>query len=176
MSEQQPIPARTLAALKFSEQIKALAAQSASNLNIEVNSKDAVLPSIEFNPDSLNMLKVDRPRIVCLVGSTRFMEAFQRANYMESLAGRIVLSIGCMTTADAAKLEQWGTSPETKRKLDELHKAKIRLCDEIYVLNVDDYIGATTADEIEYALSLGKKIRWLEGRKLAPATATEGQP
>lgn len=107
----------------------------------------------------------DRPRIVCLVGSTRFMEAFQRANYMESLAGRIVLSIGCMTTSDAAKLEQWGTSTETKKKLDELHKAKIRLSDEILVLNVGDYIGDTTAEEIEYAFSLGKRIRWLEGAK-----------
>ena len=82
-----------------------------------------------------------------------------------------------MTTADAAKLEQWGTSPETKKKLDELHKAKIRLCDEIYVLNVGDYIGETTAAEIEYAFSLGKRIRWLEGAKVdETGTSTKGQP
>lgn len=105
------------------------------------------------------------PRIVCLVGSTRFMEAFQRANYMEGLAGRIVLSICCMTNADAAQMEAWGRTPETKKKLDELHRAKIRLCDEVFVLNVGDYIGETTAEEIEYAFSLGKRIRWLEGAK-----------
>lgn len=83
---------------------------------------------------------------------------------MESLAGRIVLTIGCMTTGDAAQLEQWGLSPVTKKKIDELHKAKIDLCDEIFILNVGDYIGESTASEIEYALSLGKPIRWLEGK------------
>jgi hypothetical protein len=34
------------------------------------------------------------PRRVCLCGSTRFYEAFQRANYEETMAGRIVLSVG----------------------------------------------------------------------------------
>ena len=32
--------------------------------------------------------------IVCLCGSTRFYDAFQRANYDETMAGRIVLSVG----------------------------------------------------------------------------------
>ena len=35
------------------------------------------------------------PTIVCLCGSTRFLDAFRRANLEETMAGRIVLSIGC---------------------------------------------------------------------------------
>jgi hypothetical protein len=93
------------------------------------------------------------------------MEAFQRANYMETLAGRIVLTVGCMTTGDVAKLESWGLSAYSKLQLDELHKRKIDLADEIYVLNVGDYIGESTQAEIDYAHSLGKPIRWLEGKK-----------
>jgi hypothetical protein len=35
-----------------------------------------------------------RPTIVCLCGSTRFYEAFQYANYVETMKGKIVLSVG----------------------------------------------------------------------------------
>jgi len=41
------------------------------------------------------------PTIVCLCGSTRFGEAFREANLRETLAGKIVLSIGCDTRTDA---------------------------------------------------------------------------
>jgi hypothetical protein len=39
----------------------------------------------------------DFPTIVCLCGSTRFIQAFQKAELAETLAGRIVLTIGCDT-------------------------------------------------------------------------------
>jgi hypothetical protein len=141
-----------------------------------LNQTEGVAVSAPITTLEITTPKQNRPKIVCLCGSTRFMEAFQRANYMEGLAGRIVLSICCMTTSDAAKLESWGTSPETKKKLDELHKAKIRMCDEVYVLNVGDYIGETTADEIAYAQSLGKPIRWLEGRRVEETGAGSQEP
>ncbi len=35
------------------------------------------------------------PTIVCLCGSTRFSEAFREANLRETLAGKIVLTVGC---------------------------------------------------------------------------------
>jgi len=44
--------------------------------------------------------------------------------------------------------------------MDELHLRKIDLGDEIFVVNVDHYIGESTGREIQYAMSLGKKIRW----------------
>ncbi len=34
------------------------------------------------------------PRVVCLVGSTRFTDAYREANLRETLAGNIVLTIG----------------------------------------------------------------------------------
>lgn len=103
-----------------------------------------------------------RPRIVCLCGSTRFMDAFRRANLEETLAGNIVLTIGCDTKSDADLLACGQLTPELKQRLDELHKRKIELADEIKVLNVGGYIGASTASEIEHAKRLGKGIRYLE--------------
>jgi len=39
------------------------------------------------------------------------------------------------------------------------------LSDEIFVINVDGYIGEHTAEEIEYAKSKGKKIGYLENAR-----------
>lgn len=106
-----------------------------------------------------------KPIIVCLCGSTRFYDAFQRANYEETMAGRIVLSVGFYPhSAEQAHGEAIGITPEQKIALDELHKRKIDLADEVYVLNVGGYIGASTRSEIDYALAHGKAIRYLENR------------
>lgn len=40
------------------------------------------------------LIDIDRPVTVCLCGSTRFYEAFQQANFEETMAGKIVLSVG----------------------------------------------------------------------------------
>ena len=106
-----------------------------------------------------------RPRVVCLCGSTRFSEAFRHANLTETLAGRIVLTIGCDLRSDDAL----GLGPETKARLDDLHKRKIDLADEILVLNVGGYVGESTRSEIEYAVAHGRAVRWLE-------PSTEGAP
>ena len=98
------------------------------------------------------------PMIVCLCGSTRFHEAFRRANLRETLNGKIVLTIGC----DCKSNEASGLPPETKQRLDELHLRKIDLADEILVLNVGGYIGQSVRREIGYARQQGKRVRWLE--------------
>ncbi len=45
--------------------------------------------------------------------------------------------------------------------LDDMHKRKIDMADEIFVVNVDGYIGSSTRSEIEYAKNTGKEIRYL---------------
>ncbi len=108
----------------------------------------------------------ERPRIVCLCGSTRFYTAFQEANYREMMAGRIVLTVGFYPHAqDAAHGEDKGCTQEQKTALDELHKRKIDLADEVLVLNVGGYIGDSTRSEIAYAEAHGKPIRWLESSR-----------
>jgi hypothetical protein len=101
-----------------------------------------------------------KPPIVVLCGSTRFMQVFQDANLRETLAGKIVLTVGCDTKSDA----MLGLGPGTKQMLDELHLAKIDLADEVLVLNVGGYIGESTRREIEYAERLGKPIVYLEAQ------------
>lgn len=101
-----------------------------------------------------------RPKIVCLCGSTRFMQAFQDANLRETLAGNIILSIGCNTKSDEDLIQAGVTI--NKEALDTLHLHKIDLADEVLILNVGGYIGESTLREVNYASRQGKVIRWLE--------------
>jgi hypothetical protein len=96
------------------------------------------------------------PPIVCLCGSTRFKDEFMAANRRETLEGRIVLSVGFFGQEEG--LDQRSI---TKQGLDVLHKRKIDLADEVYILNVDKYIGDSTRSEVEYARAHGKPVRWL---------------
>jgi hypothetical protein len=97
-------------------------------------------------------------KIVCLCGSTRFHQTFAFVTFHETLAGNIVLSIGCDTKND----EVLQLSAEQKEQLDELHLDKIALSHEIIVLNVGSYIGESTSREICFAYRHGKRVRYLE--------------
>ena len=55
-----------------------------------------------------------------------------------------------------------GTFTKTKDMLDDMHKRKIDMADEIFVINVGGYIGDSTRSEIEYAVKNGKKVNYLE--------------
>lgn len=102
------------------------------------------------------------PVVVCLCGSTRFSQAFREANLRETLAGKLVLSVGIDTKSDTDLLMAGEITTETKMRLDELHMRKIELADEVLVLNVGGYVGESTSREVAYAQALGKPIRWLE--------------
>lgn len=125
--------------------------------------------------------RVERPVIVCLCGSTRFYEFYQRANYELTMAGNIVLSVGHYPHAPgAAHGETVGCTAEQKVALDELHKRKIDLADEVFVLNVGGYVGDSTRSEILYALSRNRPVRYLEPDKahwvFRPELATQEVP
>ncbi|HET8908144.1 MAG TPA: hypothetical protein VFN11_14390 [Ktedonobacterales bacterium] len=106
---------------------------------------------------------MNQPRIVCLCGSTRFSQAFHDANLRETLAGRIVLSIGCDMRSDADVFAGMSEQELTriKAQLDVLHFAKIDLADEVLILDVGGYIGESTRREFCYAEMRGKVIRLL---------------
>ena len=109
----------------------------------------------------MNIALATRPTVVCLCGSTRFSEAFREANFRETLAGRIVLTIGCDFKSD----EALGLGESDKARLDALHLRKIERADEVLILNVGGYVGESTSRELAYAVALGKRVRFLEEDK-----------
>lgn len=109
-----------------------------------------------------------RPRIVCLCGSTRFYDLFREANFRLTLAGEIVLSIGCDTKSDA----YLHITDDDKIRLDELHRHKIALADWVFVVSDESgYFGPSTAGEIAHAEKLGKPVQFMtpEARERAVA-------
>jgi len=106
---------------------------------------------------------MNKPTVVCLCGSTRFYEEFMQQNYLETMKGNIVLSVGFfLHSSNQVHGETIRITPEQKIMLDELHKRKIDLADEILVINVEGYVGDSTRSEIAYAYSVGKSVRYLE--------------
>jgi hypothetical protein len=99
------------------------------------------------------------PKIICLCGSTKFKQQFKRTILEETMAGNAVLSPVVFSHSDS---EIFAPSPDEKMALDELHKRRINLADEVLILNVGGYIGESTRSEINYARSMGKQIHFLE--------------
>ncbi len=101
---------------------------------------------------------------MCLCGSARFGRQFERCYLGETLAGRIVLSIATVPGGDEALFAGFSESEKNRvvTTLDELHRHKIDLADEVLIVNVGGYIGPITARELAYAKDQGKRIRFLE--------------
>jgi len=78
---------------------------------------------------------VARPKIICLCGSSRFIESFAVLAWELEKAGNICLG---------------------------LHYLPPSYCDEVFVINVNGYIGKSTGREIDYTMKLGKPIKYLE--------------
>lgn len=104
-------------------------------------------------------------KVITLCGSTRFKDDFMRVQKELTLEGNIVISAGLF--GHSGDNEVWdgmdeGTLSKTKEMLDDMHKRKIDMADEIFVINVGGYIGDSTRSEIEYAIKNGKKVNYLE--------------
>lgn len=96
-----------------------------------------------------------RFKVVTLCGSTKFKDQFIAEQKRLTLEGSIVISVGCFGHAGDIFTD------EQKIMLDDMHKRKIDMADEIFVINVDGYIGSSTKSEIEYAKSKNKTVNYL---------------
>ena len=99
---------------------------------------------------------VGKYEVITLCGSTRFKEDFERVNRELTLAGNIVISVGCFGHAGDTFTD------EQKIMLDDIHKRKIDIADAIYVINKGGYIGSSTESEIAYAREHYKEIMYME--------------
>jgi hypothetical protein len=100
---------------------------------------------------------IGKYKIITLCGSTKFRDEFIAEQKRLTLEGNIVISVGLF--GHSGDNEVWNES--TKEMLDDMHKRKIDLADEIFVINVGGYIGSSTRSEIEYAKDTGKLVGYL---------------
>ena len=109
---------------------------------------------------SLESLNKNKYRIITLCGSIKFKDEFMKIQEKLTLDGNIVLTPNFFNNIKKEKIDL-----KIKKMLDEMHKQKINMSDEIYVINVGGYIGESTKNEIEYAKARGKRISYLESVK-----------
>ncbi len=102
----------------------------------------------------------------------RFRPDFEKAVIGESKKGNIVLSVSGFTHEDLLKLTH-----EEKEVFDALHLDKVRMADEVLVIDTDGHIGQSTAQEIIYARSIGKPVTFFFGlAKDRPEDTSFGMP
>lgn len=101
---------------------------------------------------------VGKYKVITLCGSTKFKDDFIREQKRLSLEGNIVISVGLFGHSGDDEVFAEGV----KEMLDDMHKRKIDMADEIFVINKNGYIGSSTKSEIEYAKSANKKVNYME--------------
>lgn len=114
-----------------------------------------------------------RAKVITLCGSTKFKEEINRANAELTMQGDLVISLGVFGHVDMPDHDWTTNGSADKSMLDDLHKRKIDLADEIMVINVGGYIGESTRGEIAYAESRGKPVRYWESAQ-NPAYVASG--
>lgn len=94
----------------------------------------------------------ERPEIVCICGSMRFVDDMQAVSQSLTLAGHIVLMPAEIDTPITA---------EQKTALGELHLRRIDLADRVVVVNRGEHFGESTLREIAYAKAAGKTVTFV---------------
>ena len=104
-----------------------------------------------------------KPKIVCLCGSSRFVDIMAVVAWLlEKDEGKIAMGLHLLPRWYPNVPEHHLAEAEgVAEQMDELHLRKIDIADEIFVINWDGYIGESTAKEILYADTIDKPIRYL---------------
>jgi hypothetical protein len=106
-------------------------------------------------------------KVITLCGSTRFEAEFAELNQRLTLEGCVVISLGMFSLPDLPDYDWTTDSSDLRGRLGGVHLEKIRMADEVYVVDPGGYIGESTRREIAYAESLGTPVRYLSRERVA---------
>ncbi len=106
-------------------------------------------------------------KVITLCGSTRFEAEFAEVNQRLTMEGCVVISLGMFSLPELPDYEWTADSSDLKARLGGVHLHKIRMADEVYIVDPGGYLGESTRREIAYAESLGKPVRYLSREPLA---------
>lgn len=94
-------------------------------------------------------------KVITLSGSMKFWDEFIETGRRLSMDGHIILCPFKDTDPD-------NITEERKKMHEEVHNQRIDMCDELYVLNKNGYIGKSTINEILYAMKNNKSVSFME--------------
>lgn len=105
---------------------------------------------------------INGAKVICLCGSTRFTYEMLIKQWELTKQGNVVLS-WCALPDDYFQGEDKahvGDQEGVKEIVDTVHFRKIELSDRVHIMNIGGYIGESTRNELNHALSLGKEITY----------------
>jgi len=110
---------------------------------------------------------MEKPKIICTIGSSRFCDIEAVMKWEFEKQGFICVGMHLLPDW-YIKEKGWtgnhhgGEQEGVAHIMDELHLRKIEMADKVFVINHNGYIGERTSFELEYAKSLNKEIAYLE--------------
>ena len=106
-------------------------------------------------------------KVVTLCGSTAFEAEFAEVSQRLTMDGCVVIGPGMFSLPEVPGYDWAVDGSDLKGRLGRVHFQKIRMADEVYVVDPGGYVGESTRGEIAYAESLGKPVRYLSRERLA---------
>lgn len=106
-------------------------------------------------------------KVITLCGSTKFQAEFAEVNQRLTMEGCVVISLGMFGLPDLPDYDWTADSADLKGRLSAAHFQKIRMADEVYIVDPGGYVGESTRREIAYAETLGKPVRYLSRERSA---------
>lgn len=93
-------------------------------------------------------------KIITICGSLKFYKE------MMAIAEKIELQGNCVLVPiyNPSRSHKDDYTEEEALVLDQMHQERIKLADSILVVNINNYIGESTRNEIKFAKSLNKEI------------------
>lgn len=98
-------------------------------------------------------------KVVAIIGSSKFKDHQLGIAQRETLLGNVVLLTGFWHHVDKKPI-----TDEQKARLDELSLHKVKMADEVIVVNPNGYIGQSTAEQIKFAEAHEKKLHYTGGK------------
>ncbi len=105
---------------------------------------------------------MNRPKVIVLCGSSRFVDVMAVCAWLierDEKAIALALHLLPIWYPNCPK-HHLAEHEGVRAEMDELHLRKIDLVNEIFVVNRHGYIGDSTRNEIAYARSRDRSIRW----------------
>jgi hypothetical protein len=106
-------------------------------------------------------------KVITLCGSTKFEAEFAEVNQRLTMESCVVISLGMFSLPDLPDYDWTADSSDLKGRLGAVHFQKVRMADEVYIVDPGGYVGESTRREIAYAESLGKPVRYLSRERSA---------
>ena len=106
---------------------------------------------------------MSEPKVIVLCGSSRFVDIMAAVAWMiERDEAAITMGLHLLPQWYTDVKDHLAEAEGVADAMDELHLRKIDLADEIFVINMNGYIGESTSREIQYAKNRGIGIRYFE--------------